>query len=199
MTPHQKIRPTNFSRILLLLLSFLCVGNSFAQIKKIGTPFITNYQKNNYKGGTQSWEIAQQSNGMLYFANNLGVLQFDGTFWDLYTVPNNSVVRSIAIDSLDNIYVGASGEFGILKPNKFGKLSYHSLSKELTKESQHFSDIWKIYATKQGVYFQSYTALFLYKDNQLNTLLLNEDLDFSFYVNDTLFVRNRKTNNLNVK
>lgn len=183
-------------RILILIISILYASNSFAQIKKIGIPVVINYEKNKYNAGTQSWCIAQQSNGILYFANNQGVLQFDGSFWNLYSMPNGSVVRSVAVDSLDRVYVGASDEFGELKPNEYGILSYHSLSKQLPEKTLNFDEVWKIHPTKEGIYFQSYSALFLYKNEQIHTLLKNVEIDFSYYVNDTLFVRNIKNNTL---
>jgi len=183
-------------RVMILLMGILYALNSYSQIKKVGIPLVINYEKSKYNAGTQSWCIAQQTNGMLYFANNQGVLQFDGTFWNLYPMPNGSVARAVAVDSLDNVYVGASDEFGVLKPNEYGVLSYYSLSKLLPEKTLNFDEIWKIHSTKEGIYFQSYSALFLYKNEQIHTLLKNANIDFSYYVNDTLFVRDIKNNNL---
>ena len=44
----------------------------------IGLPEIINYSKQAYKAGTQNWDICQDKNGILYFANNEGLLSFDG-------------------------------------------------------------------------------------------------------------------------
>ena len=43
----------------------------------IGLPEIINYSKHIYKAGTQNWDICQDVNGLLYFANNEGLLSFD--------------------------------------------------------------------------------------------------------------------------
>lgn len=169
---------------------------SQAQIKSIGTPYINNYLKKSYNAGRQNWAIAQQENGILYFANNSGVLQFDGTFWNLYPVPNNSIVRSVATGDNGFVYVGAYDEFGYLKPNKFGNLQYVSLSDKLPDSLKKFDEIWKIYTTTDGVYFQSYRSLFYLKDNKLEVLLNDEILGFSFFVNDSLFIRDKKNNKL---
>jgi ligand-binding sensor domain-containing protein/DNA-binding CsgD family transcriptional regulator len=192
----KKIVKYLYFQILLLSISIFFAQNAYNQIKKIGTPIVVNYPKKIYNAGTQTWSIAQQSNGILYFANNQGVLQYDGTFWNLYPIPNGSVARSVAVDKNDIIYVGASDEFGYLKPNEKGILTYYSLSQKLAPEFINFDEVWKIYPTTEGVYFQSYTALFLYKNKQLHTLLQNANIDFSYYVNDTLFIRNIKNNNL---
>ena len=44
-----------------------------------GFPFITNYTTADYGAGIQNWGITQDRNGILYIANNYGLLEFDGT------------------------------------------------------------------------------------------------------------------------
>ncbi len=178
---------------IFFLLNTQCL---FSQIKKIGDPLINNYQKDAYKADRQTWSITQQSNGMLYLANNSGVLQFDGTFWKLYHIPNNSIVRSVAVDKNDRVYAGAFDEFGYLQANEFGDLHYISLTDKLPEQIKNFGEIWKIYPTTHGVYFQSYSALFLFQNGHLEVLQQNQDFGFAFFVKDTLFVRDRKTGNL---
>ena len=63
----------------------------------IGLPDIINYSKQAYAAGLQSWDIRQDSRGILYLANNDGVLSFDGKYWNLYPLPNRTIVRSIEI------------------------------------------------------------------------------------------------------
>ncbi|MNQ79173.1 hypothetical protein D3C85_941070 [compost metagenome] len=79
----------------------------FGQVKSIGLPDVRNYKKNEYKGGTQNWNIGQDKNGNLYFANNNGLLQFDGSSWRKYALPNLTSVRCLKIDDSGKIYVGA--------------------------------------------------------------------------------------------
>ena len=38
---------------------------------------IVNFDKGDYKGGTQNWAVARSHNDWLYFANNYGLLEFD--------------------------------------------------------------------------------------------------------------------------
>lgn len=58
----------------------LYYSEAVAQPGILGLPPVTNFQKRIYQAGTQSWDIAQDAHGMLYFANNEGLLQYDGTF-----------------------------------------------------------------------------------------------------------------------
>lgn len=66
---------------------------------------VTNYFQKEYNGGTQSWQIKQQ-NGWMYFANNYGLLEFDGNSWQTYGIWNSTVIRSLEIDNEGTIYVG---------------------------------------------------------------------------------------------
>ena len=72
----------------------------------IGIPAVVNYPKLTYNAGSQNWGIAQDKNGIIYFANNQGLLSFDGTFWRKYPLPNKTIVRSVAVDKNNRIYIG---------------------------------------------------------------------------------------------
>ncbi|MCD6090001.1 MAG: hypothetical protein J7J72_00740, partial [Bacteroidales bacterium] len=52
-----------------------------AQVKEIGTPFIKNYPRKITQAGQQNWMIDQDSSGIMYFANNDGLLEFNGIDW----------------------------------------------------------------------------------------------------------------------
>ncbi|HQW84213.1 MAG TPA: hypothetical protein PK987_07130, partial [Ferruginibacter sp.] len=61
----------------LLLLLFFLPFQVLCQ-NTIGLPDIINYSKPLYKAGLQNWDIKQDKNGIVYFANNEGLLSFDG-------------------------------------------------------------------------------------------------------------------------
>src|SRR5690348_18757 len=94
----------------------------------IGLPQIINFYNNIYQGGTQTWDIRQDSAGRMYFANNEGLLTYDGVYWRIYPQPNRTILRSIAID-LNRIYAGGQDEIGYYTPNSQGTLEYTSLKK----------------------------------------------------------------------
>lgn len=149
------------SRLLLLisLLFTLFSGRSFGQ-NPIGLPDIINYEKTTYGAGTQNWAIQQDRNGILYFANNEGLLTFDGTFWKTYPVSNKTIVRSLAIAPDHKIYVGAQGDFGYFSPAANGKLQYHSLLAKIPGNDKVFADIWDIVAHQDDVFFRSEEKIF---------------------------------------
>src|SRR5688500_2328746 len=97
-----------------------------------GIPNITNFSKNAYNAGIQNWQIVQDKHVFIYFANNEGLLRFDGTFWKLYPFPNKLIVRSLAIGPGNRIYAGGQNEFGYFAPDKSGTLQFISLKKFLS-------------------------------------------------------------------
>ncbi len=139
---------------------------AISEIKDIGTPFIRNFPRHDYKAGTQNWDIAQDLRGFMYFANNEGLLVFDGVQWELYKMPNLSMVRSIYIDDRGEIYIGAYNEFGKMIPGANGKLTYHSLKDKIPSEYQNFDDVWSISSFKGKIVFQSYNAIYVYEEGK---------------------------------
>ncbi|HEY8897290.1 MAG TPA: triple tyrosine motif-containing protein, partial [Niastella sp.] len=149
-------------RKLVLMLSVLCLGQMACAQNTIGIPDITNYFKQDYNAGRQNWNIAQDHRGIMYFANNSGLLSFDGTSWRTYPIPNATIVRSVAIDSVDRIYVGGQQEFGYFYPNEHGELVYTSLKSLLKKSDYDFADVWTVQIVQQRIFFHSNRKIFEY-------------------------------------
>lgn len=128
----------------------------------IGIPSIVNYSKQTYNAGSQNWGIAQDKKGFLYFANSQGLLSFDGSSWRKYSLPNKTIVRSVAIDGDDRIYVGGQSEFGYFKADEKGGLHYTSLLPLLNEAAKDFTDIWNICFYDGKVFFRAYRKVFVY-------------------------------------
>ena len=92
----MKFRRLYFVYCIFVLIPFGVIS----QVKTIGLPEIRNYKRTDYHSGTQNWDIDQDKNGNLYFANNNGLLQFDGSSWQTYSIPNSANVRCVKIDKV---------------------------------------------------------------------------------------------------
>jgi DNA-binding CsgD family transcriptional regulator len=182
-----------FYTLTLTYISFIGLG--YSQVKELGIPNIINYKRNEYKGKTQNWDIDQDKKGNLYFANNSGLLKFDGTSWHKYSLPNNSAIRSLKIDNSGRIYVGGNNEFGYFLKDQKGKLIYHSLyqlfnkNKSITKNT---NIIWKIHYFQGEIIFQSFTKIFFFKKNILRCYEAKNKFQFSFLVNNKLYFQDKK-------
>ena len=119
--------------IYIFLFVLLLSTGASAEIINVGVPYIHNFLKNEYKAGTQNWQIERNSKNFMYFANNNGLLEFDGAHWQLYGLPNPSIIRCLKIDSNDRIYIGQQNDFGYFEPDVTGQMKYHSLLNLCTK------------------------------------------------------------------
>lgn len=135
---------------LLVLASMPAVP---AQPVSLGLPPVIYYDKTVYRAGTQSWDSGQDDRGIVFFANNEGLLAFNGDTWHCYPISNGTCVRSIAIDTgTGRIYVGGQGELGYFSPDGLGKLQYHSLNTLIPASERNYVDVWDI-VFYQGAYF----------------------------------------------
>ena len=181
------------------MLAFLLLVLFATGQNTIGLPDIINYNKDIYGAGSQSWDIKQDINGIMYFANNEGLLTFDGTYWKTYPLPNKTIVRSVEIGKDRKIYIGAQDEFGYFSPGKTGQLEYHSLKKLIPAKDRSFADIWDIVNFGDDIFFRSNTSIYQLSGDHItvystaswlflgtcNGMLLAED-----YKND-LFIYNK--------
>ncbi|MHC0442427.1 triple tyrosine motif-containing protein [Flavobacterium sp. 3-210] len=190
---------TKFIRILILSILLICPVLN-AQIKKIGAPFIINYNPKTYKAASENWDVLQDSKGMMFFANHFGIMQFDGVRWSIVTQPENrSMVRSLAIDKKDKMYVGAQGDFGyaIQLPN--GQYQYTSLVKLLPESARNFGDVIHTVIRNNEVIFFSYEEIFIYNNNKIKVLKSKEKFDDFFEVNKEIYVSHNTKGLLKLK
>ena len=172
-----------------IFINFLCLISIIGQATNIGTPFITNYLNETYQAGTQNWDIQQHPNGFMFFANNNGLLQFDGINWTIFPLANKTIARSLYITQDERIYVGGQGEFGYFEPDASGLLIFHSLVGLIPKEHSNFADVWDIVAVDEVLYFNASNKVFKY-DGQEIIVVSEGIIDFLGVANQQILVRN---------
>lgn len=158
----------------------------------IALPEISNYSKGDYGAGSQNWAIEQDSNGIIYVANNEGLLSFDGTYWKNYPLPNKTIVRSLGIGSDNRIYVGGQDEIGFFSPDKNGTLTYHSLRNLLPEKNRTFADIWDVVRVGKDLFFRSHRYIFQYSDNIIKVYPAASSWVFLGLVEDKLIAQDRQ-------
>jgi len=166
---------------------------SYSQINKLGIPFTQNYNPDDYQAEAQNWGVVTDNRGVVYFANNNCILEFDGSRWTKISIPNNSTVRALAVDKNGTVFVGAYNELGYLSPSKSGTMKYHSLVSKIDTLYLNFEDIWKVYTTKNGVYFSSHNYLFKYNYSTIENINATKDNAgnlFFFTLENNIFLGN---------
>jgi ligand-binding sensor domain-containing protein/DNA-binding CsgD family transcriptional regulator len=171
----------------LLLFAVLFAANISGAQNTIGIPIITNHSKQDYHAGSQNWNIKQDKKGILYFANNDGLLTFDGSFWRLYELPNKIIVRSLAIADDGKIYIGSQEEIGFFSANKNGELEYTSLKKMIPEKDRDFSDVWHISLFNNSVFFLSNKKIFQLSNGKIAVYRSNNKWRFLTTTNNQLF------------
>ncbi len=182
----NNLKPNNMRRIVLslsLLLLFFDFSN--AQIYSFGSPFIKNNNIKEYKAAGPNWAIVKDKRGIMYFANDEGVLEYDGVNWRLIKL--KTLARSLAIDSSGIIYVGGDNEFGYIQPDTKGNLYYTCLSDSLDENLKNFAEINSVFATDKGIYFCSKKKIYKYSDKKISVIELTKGGFVSFYVNNILY------------
>ncbi len=174
------------------LVLFICLPiNVFSQ-NTIGLPDVINYSKQSYSAGLQNWDIKQDRNGIVYMANNEGLLSFDGKYWNLYPLPNKTVVRSVEI-SLDNkIYVGGQDELGYFSPSNNGRLQYHSLTPFIPLKDKSFGDVWDIVSFNKNIFFRSKNKVFKFANESVLTYKAPSEWTYLGLCNGNLYAHDYK-------
>ena len=152
-------------KLLTILSLLLSVCPALAQ-NGILIPEIINFSKKTYESGNQNRGSQQDQRGLLYFANDDGLLVFDGTYWHTYPLPNRSIVRSLAVDG-DRIYVGGQQEIGYFYFDKKGALAYQSLRPLIPPGEMDFTDVWHVLPFQHDVFFQSNKRIFRFHDGRI--------------------------------
>ena len=99
--------------LFLLLLGSSAPAQPPLAESEAGLPYVRFYPTKEAGGGVgagaSNWAAAQDPQGVLYFGNESGVVEYDGASWRLTPLPNLSVVRSLAADAGGTIWVGGQG------------------------------------------------------------------------------------------
>nr|MCU0375726.1 hypothetical protein [Chitinophagaceae bacterium] len=77
-----------------------------AQVKSM------RFTRDIYQAGAQNWAFQQDESGTVYIANNEGLLTFNGAFWRVHPLPNNTILRSSAFGRGRQLFAGGQDEIG---------------------------------------------------------------------------------------
>jgi len=154
-----------FSICTLLVFFSFYAHNAYTQ-----TPIITNFKKQDYEAASQNWSVAFNKDGLAYFGNNIGLLEFDGITWNLYQLPNGSIIRAVAIDDDNRIYTGGYRELGFWEKDAAGIFQYHSLSSLVDEQFYTNEEFWNIFIVGKKVYFHSFSGIFIYESGSFHVI-----------------------------
>lgn len=165
-----------------LILFFQC--SMFAQ----ELPPIEVFMPENYGAEDQNWAIDQGSDESIYFANNKGLLTYNGARWKLYESANGSITRSVKVIG-DRIYTGSYMDFGYWKKDEYGALNYTSLSENESISLEEDEEFWNILELDRWILFQSLDRIYIYDTNDKTFNIISSETRIVkvYKVEDTIY------------
>lgn len=174
-----------FRTFILCALCFCFSSKTIAQWNH----FVTNFKKDLYGGGAQTWQIKSYGNDYSYFANINGLLEFNGNDWELHPFNNKTHVRSIHMSHRQNrIYAGGESEFGYFEPDQNGRLIYTNLSENFIRSRGLSGGFWGVFEADNILYFVSDRYIIKLIDDEFTLISSEQKIDCSALVDNVLLL-----------
>jgi diguanylate cyclase (GGDEF)-like protein len=141
------------------------------------------------KNGPQNFAVAEDSRGVIYLANNLGVIELDGRSARLIVLPGKVSPLSLGLDGNGRMWVGASGDVGYLDADAQGRTLFVSLLSKIPPAERSFGDLWQTSITSAGIYFRSPSHLLRWDGRAMRIWKAPHGFHIGNVVNDRLIVR----------
>jgi signal transduction histidine kinase/DNA-binding response OmpR family regulator len=171
-----------------LFVSLLLGLHLFCQGQEIGVKYIKNYTPKDYNESPKNYCILQDKRGVIYAANQGGLLEYDGVSWRLIPIPNITVF-SMTISNDGTIYIGGYREMGFLAPDSKGTLRYESLIDHLVGDQKTFTNVWETHSTDEMIYFRTPQFLFRWDSKRKQIKTLAKDVNAFFICREKLYIR----------
>lgn len=153
----------------------------------------SNYSsKDIHQSALKNHSITQGKDGLMYFANEYGLMEFTGTSWNILLQPENRSIISELLSSTYNskIYIGSHGEIGYANKNKHEQTFYKSLNEKLSPECPDFGLILGVFELDDLIYFVSANSLMMYnpKDEKIQCFKLDEEIKHVTVIHNNLYI-----------
>lgn len=180
--------PFCWSFLFILALAVSAVGQKNGADE--GEPPSRIYPPSQYNAHGQNFAVTQDRRGVMYVGNFAGVLEYDGLNWRTIPTTNSTKVSALLRAKNGSIYVGANGEFGVLKPDSTGTLGFVSLSQ---KVKNRFNEIVSVLETADGIYFVARHFIFRWNGKALNEWTTTDEIQSAFQANQSVYLFRKKT------
>ncbi|MCB0776723.1 MAG: response regulator [Chitinophagaceae bacterium] len=154
-----------------------------------GFPFITNYRYQDYNGSGINWWAVEDDNGMMYFANERGILVYDGNNWEIVKPQYSNSIRSMVKGKDGKIYIGTNDDIGYIDPKQPGNLKYVSLKDQIPAEYRVFEEVWQTDIFNDKIYFLTSNKIFVWDYKTFKVLESKEGFHMAGIINGKYYVR----------
>ena len=152
-----------------------------------GTFLLQNYSPKEYNGNPQIFDVVQDSRGIMYFSNQKGIIEYDGTKWSTIQIGHEDLkCLSLARGEDGLIYAGANGDFGVLKPDASGSLQFVSEKKQLGIDS--IGRVAEIIIQDTIKYLKTDKAIFVITTEGVELIKPETEIEKIFLLDNKLYV-----------
>lgn len=174
----------------IFVVSSLSVRYSFAAEAQeglaYGIPQVRYWSRTEYNGANQNWSISESESGLIYIANNYGIMEYDGSGFRMLPSFSSSVPRSV-LSQGKRVYVGANDEIGYYENMNGVDLQYFSITS--LYNIQGIGDCWGIFKFNDNIIFQGDRALVIYHpDREVQVVKARSRIPNAFVVNGMFLV-----------
>lgn len=175
---------TIFFSILFTIFFIINLKQGAADEK--GSPYIQRILLDNYGFSNNNFSIIQDQFGILYISNSNGILQYDGSYWELIKMQGKSC---FTLHNDQKIYVGTYNDFGYLFPGKSQKLEFVSLLDSSKIQNIHPGQIEKIVSIDDKIFFNSRKTLYQWDGKNIQIVDSSQQKIDIFMAEDQLFLK----------
>lgn len=163
---HSVLNSTGFNSCVLVLFILagvmLSVFPAFALLHspECGLPLIESFSPEDYQALGQNTSIVKDRHGAILSANLRGVLAYNGGDWSIIEYREGGQVLSLATDEMGRVYAGYDRDIAVLYRDEYGAYQVFSLSEYLPDSLSHPTEVWSIFVTSHGVFFEGWWRLY---------------------------------------
>ena len=184
---------TMYSKLLVVFSWLLLLHPVYGQLQTkppgIGTPHVMVFTPSEYHGHSKSTSIDQDKEGIIYIANEIGVIVFDGSRWEVIELPGKVAATAVKVGDNGRIYVGGRKEFGFLQKGFPRNYHYTSLKDSLQEPPPTFKIVTDIHAKDDEVLFVTGDHIYSFNGDKVKERLATDGGGFlSFEAGEKLYL-----------
>ncbi len=169
-------------------LLLLCVHHLSGQkFPEKGLPPLQNYTPEEYAQAGKVWAIQSAVSGLVYFATDKGLLEFDGLNWRRYS-GSKGFTRSLLVVNDSVLYTGADKDFGVWERKGIQGFQYRSCYPFRESTQGLNEEFWGVYQIEDEIIFVSFDNLYVQKEGQLTKVAAPTRFSKSFQAGGGLYL-----------
>lgn len=147
----------------LLGLALAAFSDAATNPRLSGTPLLRVWQAEDYSASPLNTRLLIHPDGLIYVANDDGVLEFDGDRWRLLELPRKGAGRALALDRANRLWVFGHDDAAYFERTAKGDLKAVSVIEKLPPEARATGTINRVAVTSDGIYARGQRRLMLFK------------------------------------